>query len=73
LSNEEVELIPDLITAGFVDDFVFAFWMIRNDPKRAKQSEEGGYGLELFSRAARWNHSNKERITSTLLKVRESS
>jgi len=42
LSNEEVELIPGLITAGYVDDFVFAFWMTRNDPKRAKQSEEGG-------------------------------
>jgi len=42
LSNEEVELIPDLITAGYGDDFVFAFWMTRNDPKRAKQSEEGG-------------------------------
>jgi Ser/Thr protein kinase RdoA (MazF antagonist) len=73
LSNEEIELIPDLMTAGFIDDFVFAFWILRNDPKRAKQSGEEGYGLTLYSRAARWSHSNRERIASTLLKVRGSS
>jgi len=54
LPDEEVVLIPDLITAGFVEDFVFAFWMIRNDPKKVKQSEEERYGLALYSRAAQW-------------------
>lgn len=67
LSNEEIVLIPDLMTAGFIDDFVFAFWMIRNDSKRAKQSEDEGYGLTWYSRAARWNHSNRERVVRTLL------
>ena len=62
LSDEEVGLIPDLITAGFIGDFSFAFWMLRSDPKRAKQSEEDGYGLTLGSRAAQWSHSNRERI-----------
>ena len=67
LSDKEVVLIPDLITAGFAEDFVFAFWAIRNDPKRAKQSEEEGYGLTLYSRAAQWSHSNRERIAQSFL------
>ena len=67
LSDEEVVLIPDLITAAFIGDFVFAFWMLRNDPKRAKQSEEEGYGLTLGSRAAQWSYSNRERIAHALL------
>jgi Ser/Thr protein kinase RdoA (MazF antagonist) len=70
LSDEEVGLIPDLITAGFIGDFSFAFWMTRNDPKRAKQSEEEGYGLTLGSRAAQWSHSNRERIAEAFLKER---
>jgi len=67
LSDKEVVLIPDLITAGFAEDFVFAFWMIRNDPKRAKQSEEEDYGLTMYSRAAQWSYSNRERITQSFL------
>lgn len=70
LSDEEVGLIPDLMTAGFIGDFSFAFWMTRNDPKRAKQSEEEGYGLALGSRAAQWSHSNRERIAEAFLKER---
>jgi len=62
LSDEEVGSIPDLMTAGFIGDFSFAFWMTRNDPTRAKQSESEGFGLTLYSRAARWSHSNRERI-----------
>ena len=67
LSDKEVVLIPDLITAGFAEDFVFAFWMIRNDPNRAKQSDDEGYGLTLYSRAAQWSHSNRERIAQVFL------
>jgi Ser/Thr protein kinase RdoA (MazF antagonist) len=67
LSDQEVLLIPDLITAGFVEDFAFAFWMIRNDPERAKQSEGEGYGLTLYSKAAQWSNSNKDRIFQALL------
>jgi len=67
LSDEEVALIPDLITTGFVEDFVFAFWMIRNDPKRANQSEAEGYGLTLYSAAAQWSDSNREKIAQAFL------
>jgi homoserine kinase type II len=70
LSEEEVVLIPDLITTGFVEDFVFAFWMLRNDPERAKRSEEDGYGLTLYSRAAQWSHRNRKRIAEAILKDR---
>src|SRR5205823_6160071 len=73
LSNKEVVLIPDLITAGFAEDFVFAFWMIRNDPKRAKQSEEEDCGLTMYSRAAQWSHSNRERITQSFLNEKVTS
>jgi homoserine kinase type II len=62
LSDEEVRLIPALITAGFVEDFAYAFWMLRNDPKRANP-----HRLILYSRAAQWSNSNRERIAHALL------
>ena len=68
LSNREIALIPDLMTAGFLDDFAYAFWMLRNDPVRAKRSEADGYGLTLFSKAAEWNHRNRKSISQALLK-----
>lgn len=73
LSEGEVVMIPDLMTAGFVEDFVFAFWMVRNDPKRAKQSEGEGYGLTLYSKAAQWSHSNRERFVQTFLRTKDNS
>jgi len=68
LSDAEIALIPELITAGFLEDFVFAFWMVKNDPDRAKRSEEDGYGPALFSKAAQWSHRNRRRISQALLK-----
>ena len=68
LSDGEISLIPNLMTAGFLDDFAFALWMQRNDPDRAKRSEEDGYGPALFSKSAQWNHRNRKRISEALLK-----
>jgi Ser/Thr protein kinase RdoA (MazF antagonist) len=62
LSDKEIRLIPDLITAGFVEDFAYVFWMLRNDPKRANP-----YRLSLYSKAAQWSHSNREMIARALL------
>jgi Ser/Thr protein kinase RdoA (MazF antagonist) len=62
LSDQEVRLIPDLVTAGFVEDFAYAFWMLRNDPQRANAKR-----LTLYSRAGQWVDSNKEKIVSALL------
>ncbi|HEV2120675.1 MAG TPA: hypothetical protein VGS11_11335 [Candidatus Bathyarchaeia archaeon] len=61
----EVRLIQDLMTASFIEDFVYAFWMLRNDPERAR-----GYRLTLYSRAAQWSHSNRERIVETFLRTK---
>jgi len=49
--------------AGFIEDFVYAFWMLRNDPERGR-----GRRLALYSRAAQWSYSNRERIAQTLLR-----
>ena len=68
LPNGEIALIPDLMTAGFLDDFAFALWMLKNDPDRAKRSEEDGYGPTLFSKAVQWSHRNRERVSQALLK-----
>ena len=65
LSDQEVRLIPYLLTAGFVEDFAYAFWMLRNDPKRANP-----YRLTLYSRAAEWSYLNRERIARALMNER---
>lgn len=62
ISDDEVQLIPNLIAIGFIEDFVWAYWMLRNDPKRA-----GPHGLKLYSTAAQWSYSNRERIAGALL------
>jgi len=62
VSSKEVRLIPNLMIAGFIEDFVYAFWMLRNDPERAR-----GHRLALYSRAAQWSYSNRERIAQALL------
>jgi Ser/Thr protein kinase RdoA (MazF antagonist) len=62
LSEKEVRLIPNLITSGFIEDFVWTYWMLRNDPKRARPDM-----LKLYSSAALWSHENREEITQALL------
>ena len=47
LAEAEIKLIPSLIVSGFIEDFSYAYWMIRSDPKRAKL-----YRLRLYSRLA---------------------
>ncbi len=59
--DEEVELIPDLIASGFIEDFVWAYWMLKNDPERASP-----YGLKLCSTAAQWSYSNREKIAQDI-------
>ncbi len=61
VSDEEVELIPILIASSFIEDFVWAYWMLRNDPERA-----GSHGLKLSSTAAQWSYSNREKIVQAI-------
>jgi homoserine kinase type II len=61
LSEEEIAFIPDIITAGAIEDFSYAYWMLVNDPKRAKL-----YRLRLYSQVAQWHHKNKTEIIRKL-------
>jgi homoserine kinase type II len=61
LSNEEIEFLPDIITAGAIEDFAYAYWMLVHDPKRAKL-----YRLKLYSVTAQWYHRSKQEIIEKL-------
>jgi homoserine kinase type II len=61
LSGKEIEFLPDIITAGSTEDFSYAYWMLVNDPKRAKL-----YRLKLYSKTAQWYHRNKQEIIEKL-------
>lgn len=62
VSDRETRLIPNLLASGFIEDFVWAFWMLRNDPERARPDV-----LKLYSTAALWSYENREEITRALL------
>lgn len=61
LSDREIEFLPDVIAAGSIEDFSYAYWMLVNDPKRAKL-----YRLKLYSKTAQWYHRNKQEIIKKL-------
>jgi len=61
LSDREIAFIPDIVTAGAIEDFSYAYWMLVNDPKRAKL-----YRLKLYSQVAQWYHENKTKIVEKL-------
>src|SRR5712692_1843351 len=62
ITDDEIELIPNLIASGFIEDFVWAYWVVlRNVPERASP-----YGLKLSSTAAQWSYSDKEKIAEAI-------
>jgi len=61
LSDREIAFIPDVITAGSIEDFGYAYWMLVNDPRRAKL-----YRLKLYSKIAQWYNRNKAQIVKKL-------
>jgi len=61
ISDKEIGFLPDIITAGAIEDFAYAYWMLVNDPERAKL-----YRLKLYSRTAQWYHENKAEIVNRL-------
>lgn len=61
ISNEEIRFVPDIITAGAIEDFAYAYWMLVNDPKRAKL-----YRLRLYSNVAKWHLKNRGLIIRRL-------
>jgi Ser/Thr protein kinase RdoA (MazF antagonist) len=62
LSDEEIRLIPDTITAGAIEDFSYAYWMLLNDPKRARL-----YRLRLYSNVAQWHNKNRDKMSEQLI------
>jgi Ser/Thr protein kinase RdoA (MazF antagonist) len=62
MSDREFRLIPDLMTAGSIEDFLWAFWMLKNDPERARADR-----LTRYSKAAQLSHSNRDMITEALM------
>lgn len=61
LSKEEINFLPDIVTAGSIEDFSYAYWMLLNDPERAKI-----YRLKLYSKVAQWYNKNKEKIIKAI-------
>jgi homoserine kinase type II len=68
LSDKEIEFLPDIITAGSIEDFSYAYWMLVNDPKRAKS-----YRLKLYSQTAQWYQKNKREIIKKLTNKKEAA
>jgi homoserine kinase type II len=62
LSDREIEFLPYIITAGSIEDFSYAYWMLVNDPKRARL-----YRLKLYSQTAQWYQKNKQEIVKKLI------
>lgn len=62
LSDKEIQLIPDLLVSELIEDFEYAYWMLRNDPERARLKR-----LKRYSTAAYWTFINRERIAGALL------
>lgn len=61
LCKDEIRFIPDVITAGAIEDFSYAYWQLVHDPKRAKL-----YRLKLYSKVAVWHNKNKVKIIEAL-------
>jgi Ser/Thr protein kinase RdoA (MazF antagonist) len=61
LSRKEIRLIPELLVSGLIEDFEYAYWMLRNDPERARLER-----LTLYSAAAQWAFENREQLAREL-------
>jgi len=61
LSKKEIEFLPDVVTAGAIEDFSYSYWMLLNDLERAKL-----YRLKLYSKVAQWFNKNKEEIINKI-------
>ena len=63
LDKKEIELLPEIIAAAYIEDFNYAYWMMLHDPERAKL-----YRLSEYSKAAQWYWKNKNKINKELTK-----
>lgn len=63
LSKIELSLIPNILIAALIEDFSYAFWMLLNDPKRAKLK-----WLNENYEAAIWHYKNRDKIIKGMLR-----
>ena len=61
LSPKEIKLLPLIITAAYIEDFSYAYWMLKHDPDRAKL-----YLLKKYSLAAQWYWNNRNKLVKEL-------
>ncbi|MDE1827742.1 MAG: phosphotransferase [Candidatus Micrarchaeota archaeon] len=61
LSTNEMKAIPLLITLQYIDLFNYTYWLLKNNPNRAKLSD-----LVIRAKAAKWYYQNKEKIFTNL-------
>ncbi|MFW9929710.1 MAG: phosphotransferase [Candidatus Thorarchaeota archaeon] len=61
LKKEEISFLPEIITLGFVEDFNYAYWMLKHDPKRAKIER-----LHKYAKFALWQIENRKEIKKFL-------
>ncbi|MBT3866274.1 phosphotransferase [Candidatus Woesearchaeota archaeon] len=62
LSKNEISFIPSLIIAGAIEDFSYSYWMLLNDPERAKL-----YRLKLYSKVAQWHNEHKAEMLEKIV------
>lgn len=62
LSNNELNIIPNLIISGMIEDFNYAYWMIKYDPERGTISR-----LEKYGKFAIWFFENYKEIANIII------
>ncbi len=64
LSLSEINLIPEIITIGWIGAFSWQYWLKLHDPERSQI-----HRLKLYSDAAQWTYNNSSKIKSSLGKI----
>jgi len=66
LNENEIKFVPDILTAGAIDDFHYQYWLFVHDSSRAKLR-----WLKMGSKKAEWSSKNRDKIISILLNKRK--
>ena len=61
LNKSDIELILDMISASYFDDFNYSYWLILNDPKRSKIK-----WIKENSNGVKWFYKNRTKMIENL-------
>jgi homoserine kinase type II len=64
LENREIKLIPEIMAAGYIEDFEYQYWKVENDKGRATPQR-----LKIYSEAAQLFWKNKDKLRGALDEV----